>query len=189
MQTFCLTWIYFCDMFRYANNVFDIDDEKERKTMTELTVKKSELRVRQKSNTSGYLPIWEVVSVTMFSDGTVSRIVLCERDSEESAFATIEKVCSKSGTDAQTEYTPDMVEAVEQAKGYDYQALLDRWDEMSPVEVIGECKEVLRIYDILQQTPEPLGLDGISADGFSNALLFLESFCMRYLVDIFFNEH
>ena len=58
---------------------------------------------------------------------------------------------------------------------------------MSPVEVIAECKEVLRIYDILQQTPEPLGLDGLNSDGFMGAMLFLETFCMRYLVDIFFN--
>ncbi len=155
--------------------------------MTELTVKKSELRVRQKRNTSGYLPVWEVVSVTMFSDGTVSRTVICERDSQEAAFSVIERVYSKPETDTQTEYTPEMLQAAEKAQNYDYQALYDRWPTMSPVEVIAECKEVLSIYDTLQQTPEPLGLDAIGSDDFANAVLFLEAFCMRYLVDVFFN--
>lgn len=66
--------------------------------MTELTVKKSELRVRQKRNTNGYIPVWEVVSVIMFSDGTVSRTVICERDSQEAAFAVIGRVYSKPET-------------------------------------------------------------------------------------------
>lgn len=59
--------------------------------MTELTVKKAQLRVRQKRNASGYLPAWEVICVTMYSDGTVSRTVLCERDSKEAAFAVIDR--------------------------------------------------------------------------------------------------
>lgn len=151
--------------------------------MAELTVKKSELRVRQKRNAS----IWEVISVTMYSDGTVTRTVLCERDSQEAALAVIERDYSKPETNTKAEYTPEMFQAAEKAQNYDYQALFDRWPTMSPVEVMAECKEVLSIYDTLQQTPEPLGLDSLCSDGFSNALLFLESFCMRYLVDIFFN--
>lgn len=153
--------------------------------MTELTVKKAELRVREKRNAK--TPTWEVVSVTMYSDGTVSRTVLCERDSQEAALAVIEKVYSKPETDTKSEYTPEILQAAEKAQGYDFQALYDRWPTMSPVEVIAECKEVLRIYDTLQQTPEPLGLDSLNSDGFMESMLFLESFCMRYLVDIFFN--
>lgn len=149
--------------------------------MTELSVKKVEYRVRQKSDGNGYLPIWEVVSVVFYGDGTLDILPILEFDTSEKA---IDYIRQHQGC-----ITPEMAEAAEQAKGYDYQALLDRWAFMTPVDVIGECKEVLRIHDILQQTPEPLGLDCISADGFSNALLFLESFCMRYLVDIFFNEH
>lgn len=155
--------------------------------MTELTVKKSELRVRQKRNTSGYLPTWEVVSVIMYSDGTVSRTVLCERDSQEAALAVIERDYSKPEADTTEKYTAEMLQAAEKAQNYDYQALYDRWPTMSPVEVIAECKEVLSIYDTLQQTPQPLGLDAIGSDDFANAMLFLEAFCMRYLVDIFFN--
>lgn len=154
--------------------------------MTGLTVKKSELRVRQKRNTDGYLPTWEVVSVTMYSDGTVTRTVLCERDSEEQAMAVIEREYNDSKQDACTA-TIEMIQAAEKAQNYDYQALYDRWPSMTPVEVIAECKEVLRIHDVLQQTPEPLGLDALNSDGFMGAMLFLESFCMRYLVDIFFN--
>ena len=155
--------------------------------MTELTVKKSELRVRQKRNTSGYLPTWEVVSVIMYSDGTISRTVLCERDSQEAALAVIERDYSKPEADTTEEITAEMRQAAEKAQNYNYQALYDRWPTMSPVEVIAECKEVLRIHDILQQTPEPLGLDSLNSDGFMDAMLFLEAFCMRYLVDIFFN--
>lgn len=148
--------------------------------MTELTVKKAELRVREKRNAE--TPTWEVVSVTMYSDGTVSRTVLCERDSFEKAMELI-----------QTDYikpegiTTEMVQAAQKAHDYDFKALYDRWPTMSPVEVIAECKEVLRIYDTLQQTPEPLGLDSLNSDGFMESMLFLEAFCMRYLVDIFFN--
>lgn len=80
----------------------------------------------------------------------------------------------------------ELMQAVEKAKNYDYQALYDRWPTMSPVDVIAECKEVLEIYDTLQEAPTSLGMDGFS-DGFMGAMLFLETFCMRYLVDIFFN--
>lgn len=155
--------------------------------MTELTVKKSELRVRQKRNASGYLPTWEVLSVTMYSDGSVTRTVLCERDSEEQALAVIQKDYNAPEKDMPDVITKDMLQAAEKAQNYDFKALYDRWEVMSPVEVIAECREVLRIHDILQQTPEPLGLDSLNCDGFMDAMLFLESFCMRYLVDIFFN--
>lgn len=155
--------------------------------MTELTVKKSELRVRQKRNASGYLPIWEVLSVTMYSDGSVTRTVLCERDSEEQALAVIQKDYNAPEKDMPDVITKDMLQAAEKAQNYDFKALYDRWEIMTPVEVIAECKEVLGIYDILQQTPEPLGLDSLNSDGFMESMLFLESFCMRYLVDIFFN--
>ncbi|MDE6492158.1 MAG: hypothetical protein K2L37_03305 [Lactobacillus sp.] len=160
--------------------------------MTELTVKKSELRVRQKRDTSGYLPIWEVLSVTMYSDGSVARAVLCERDSYEKAMAVLGWEVAMSATieedmDTKEEITSEMRKAAERAQNYDCKALYDRWPSMTPVEVIAECKEVLRIHDVLQQTPEPLGLDALNSDGFMDAMLFLESFCMRYLVDIFFN--
>lgn len=84
-------------------------------------------------------------------------------------------------------FTPEMLQAAQKAQTYNFQALYDRWPTMSPVEAISECKEVLRIYDVLQQTPEPLGMDSLSSDGFMDALVFLETFCMHYLVDIFFN--
>lgn len=80
------------------------------------------------------------------------------------------------------------IQAAYKARNYDYQALYDRWPSMTPVDVIAECREVLQIHDTLQQAPESLALDALGSDGFSNALLFLESFCMRYLVDIFFND-
>lgn len=76
----------------------------------------------------------------------------------------------------------ELLQVVEKAKNYDYQALYDRWPSMTPVDVIAECREVLRIYDTLQEAPTSLGMDG-----FMDAMLFLEMFCMRYLVDIFFN--
>lgn len=82
----------------------------------------------------------------------------------------------------------ELLQAVEKAKNYDYQALYDRWPSMMPVDVIAECREVLRIYDMLQEAPTSFGMDGFS-DGFMDAMLFLETFCMRYLVDIFFNGH
>ncbi len=85
------------------------------------------------------------------------------------------------------EITAEMRQAAEKAQNYDFQALCDRWPAMSPIDAITECKEVLRIYDILQQTPDLLGLDGLNSDDFMDAMLFLELFCMRYLVDIFFN--
>lgn len=85
-------------------------------------------------------------------------------------------------------FTPEMLQAAEKAQTYDFQSLYDRWPTMTPVEVISECKEVLRTYDVLQQTPEPLGLDSLNSNGFMDAMLFLETFCMRYLVDIFFNS-
>lgn len=159
--------------------------------MTELTVKKAELRVRQKRDTNGYLPIWEVVSVTMYSDGSVTRTVLCERDSEQQAMAVLEREYNKPENAAESpaeDITTEMLQAVNQAQGYDFQALYDRWPTMSPVDVLAECREVLRIYDILQQTPEPLGLAGLNSGGFMDAMLFLETFCMRYLVDIFFGQ-
>lgn len=80
----------------------------------------------------------------------------------------------------------ELLQALEKAKNYDYQALYDRWPSMTPVDVIAECREVLRIYDTLQEAPTSLGMDGFS-NGFMDAMLFLETFCMRYLVDIFFN--
>ena len=82
----------------------------------------------------------------------------------------------------------ELLQAVEKAKNYDYQALYDRWPSMMPVDVIAECREVLRIYDMLQEAPVSLAMDGFS-DDFMGAMVFLESFCMRYLVDIFFNVH
>lgn len=82
----------------------------------------------------------------------------------------------------------ELLQAVEKAKNYDYQALYDRWPSMTPVEVIAECREVLKIYDMLQEAPVSLAMDGFS-DDFMGAMVFLESFCMRYLVDIFFNVH
>lgn len=154
--------------------------------MSELTVQKSELRVRQKRYTNGSSPLWQVISVTFYSDGTVTRTVLCERDSKEAALAVIERDYSKPETDTTEKYTAEILQAVEKAQAYDYQALYDRWPTMSPVEIIEECKEILEIYDTLQQAPEPLGLDGLNSDGFMQSMLFLESFCMRYLVDIFF---
>lgn len=89
--------------------------------------------------------------------------------------------------DTTEEITAEMVQAVEKAQNYDYNALYERWPTMSPVEVIAECKEVLGIYDILQQAPEPLGLGCLNIDGFMESMQFLENFCMRYLVDIFFD--
>lgn len=83
--------------------------------------------------------------------------------------------------------TLEMCQAAEKAQNYDYKALYNRWPAMSPVDVISECKEVLRIHDILQEAPEPLGLAYLNCDGFMESMLFLETFCMRYLVDIFFN--
>lgn len=83
--------------------------------------------------------------------------------------------------------TPKMLWAVKKAQDYDYGSLYDRWETMTPIEIITECKEVLEIYDTLQQTPEPLGLAGLDSDDFMRSMVFLESFCMRYLVDIFFN--
>lgn len=84
--------------------------------------------------------------------------------------------------------TDEQIQAAEKARDYDLKALFDRWPSMSPVDVIAECREVLQIYDTLQQAPKSLALGSLDSDGFANALLFLESFCMRYLVDIFFND-
>lgn len=55
----------------------------------ELTVVKVDLRVRQKRDANGYLPLWEVISVTMYSDRTVQRIVLCTRASEQATLQVI----------------------------------------------------------------------------------------------------
>lgn len=105
-----------------------------------------------------------------------------------SAYETaMEDDTEKAVEDTRKEITLEMCQAAEKAQNYDYQSLYDRWPTMSPVDVIAECKEVLSIYDTLQQTPEPLGLDSLNIDGFMQSMLFLESFCMRYLVDIFFN--
>lgn len=87
----------------------------------------------------------------------------------------------------ESEFNEKVHQAAYKARNYDYQALFDRWPSMTPVDVIAECREVLQIYDTLQQAPESLAMDALGSDGFSNVLLFLESFCMRYLVDIFFN--
>jgi len=85
------------------------------------------------------------------------------------------------------ESNAELCQAVEKAQDYDFQALYDRWPAMSPVEVIAECREVLEIYDTLQKSPESVALDALGCDGFMQSMLFLESFCMRYLVDIFFS--
>lgn len=158
------------------------EEVKEKMTMKELTVKKTELRARQKEGANGYLPRWEVVSVTYFSDDTVNIAVIDEFPSSAEAREHIQKYMENK-----EHFTPEMIQAAEKAQNYSYQSLYDRFPHMSPVEVIAECREVLRIYDILQQAPEPLGLDAISSNGFGESMLFLESFCMRYLVDIFFN--
>lgn len=83
--------------------------------------------------------------------------------------------------------TEEMLLAVRKAQYYDYESLCDRWETMTLVEIVSECKEVLEIYDTLQQAPELLGLDGLDSDGFMRSMLFLQSFCMRYMADTFFN--
>lgn len=83
--------------------------------------------------------------------------------------------------------TEEMLLAVRKAQAYDYDDLYNRWETMTPIDIISECKEVLKIYDTLQKAPGLLGMDGLDSDGFMLSMVFLQSFCMRYLVDIFFN--
>ena len=66
--------------------------------METLKVIKCELRIRQKRNCT----TWEVLTVTMYSDGSVTRTVLCERGTEEEARSVI----SRSGNDSRYFATP-----------------------------------------------------------------------------------
>lgn len=67
--------------------------------MEALRVIKCELRIRQKRNYTS----WEVLTVTMYSDGSVTRTVLCERGTEVEAMAVI----SRSGYDDRYSTRPD----------------------------------------------------------------------------------
>lgn len=52
-----------------------------------LKVIKCELRIRQKRNST----VWEVLTVTLYSDGSVTRTILCERGTEEEAYSVISR--------------------------------------------------------------------------------------------------
>lgn len=66
-----------------------------------LKVIKCELRIRQKRNST----VWEVLTVTLYSDSSVTRTVLCECGTEEDAFSVI----SRSGYSDRYSTVPDVV--------------------------------------------------------------------------------
>lgn len=162
-------------------------DTTEKYTVTELSVKKLEFSVRQKMGKKGYLPAWEVISNVMYCDGTVSCTVLCEMDSKDQAMA-IKQECSSSGQSDSCAVTLEMIQAAEKAQNYDYVALYDHFPSMLPVDVILKCKEIMEINDTLEQLPRPMAFYSLNSDGFTQSIEFLQSFCMEYLVNIFFAD-
>lgn len=64
--------------------------------MDMLKVVKCELRIRQKRNSTA----WEVLTVTLYSDGSVTRTILCERGTEEDARSVISRTgyCDRYST-------------------------------------------------------------------------------------------
>ncbi len=69
--------------------------------MNMLKVIKCELRIRQKRNST----VWKVLTVTMYSDGSVTRTILCERGTREDALSVI----SRSGYSDRYSTVPDAV--------------------------------------------------------------------------------
>lgn len=82
--------------------------------------------------------------------------------------------------------TMTVVQAMEKASKYDFQALKRSFPSMSIIQIVQEIKEVIQAYAVLQQQPERVFMDCVR-DDFSDALLFLGDFAMDYLTHIFFN--